>query len=422
MGRCLLRSQSGEDGHGNRGQGDYIERIELLEELREDVQRIGHAAVQGIGPSPEGGRHDAADHFAGSFLGLEDAEERIDRGGNQSQRPDVEADTGPAGGEALGVVTGEPGQRGAVLVEGHPEENDHGEDHDKGDDPALLLLLGEFLDRSGRRRSGLFGVDIGMLEPLAAAQVDGDGNDQGYAGHGEAHVVGAGQVVDIVLGESGEVPVRNPGHLAHQRLQLGCILRGDRPIEVLVRQGRDISFVDQAGLAEEMVGDGRGGGRSEHGADVDGHVEEGEGGVTLGRVFRVVIQVAYEHLQIALEQAGTHRDQEQGQDHESQSDGVGRRRDGQAHIAREHDADAGDDAFSETDLVGEHAAENRHEVHRCQEDGIILVGDRLRETELGLEEKHEDRQHRVVAEALAGVGERKGEQTFGLSFEHSCLH
>ena len=74
-------------------------------------------------------------------------------------------------------------------MEGHPEEDNHGEHHDEGGDAVAGLLGAEFL-HGGVAGGGLFGIHIGVLEPAAAEEVDENGNDEGHAGNGEAHIVG----------------------------------------------------------------------------------------------------------------------------------------------------------------------------------------------------------------------------------------
>ena len=291
-------------------------------------------------------------------------------------------------------------------MERHPEEDDHGEDHDQRDDALAGLLRGQL--HAGVALGGsLLGVDVGVLEPVAAEEVDGDGDDQRHAGHGEAHVVGRGQVLDVVGAEDRRIHGRHGG-VGHHGLQLvetGGVVRADGAVEQLVRQGGDVGLVDEAGLAEEAVGDGRRGGRGEHRADVDRHVEQAERRIALGGIFRIVIQVAHHHLEVALEQARAHADEEQGADHQGHAQAVGGRRDGEGEVADEHHADAGDHALAETDLVGEPAADNGHEVDEGEENRVELAGGCLLPAELGLEEQHEDGQHGVVTKTLAGVGE-----------------
>ncbi len=125
------------------------------------------------------------------------------------------------------------------------------------------------------------------------------------------------------------------------------------------------------------VGEGGGGGGSEHRADVDGHVEEAESGIALGGVLGVVVEITHEHLQVALEQTCSYGDQQQGPDHQGEGEsagGEGVGRDGEAEISEEHHAYARDDALSEADLVGEPAADYGHEIDCCQENGIELAG------------------------------------------------
>ena len=162
--------------------------------------------------------------------------------------------------------------------------------------------------------------------------------------------------------------------------------------------------------------DGRGGG--EQGADVDGHVEEGETGVALGSVLRVVVQVSHHYLQVSFEESCPESDQEQGGDHADERHGTAAQRDGQQQIAEEHDDDAGGDHLPETELVGQDSADEREKVHQHQERAVDEAGGARVQAEVGPEEEREHGDHRVVAEALAGIGQCEGEESFGLSFEH----
>ncbi len=227
-------------------------------------------------------------------------------------------------------------------------------------------------------------------------------------------------MVDIVLAEAGQVH-RGDGSIRHLAGEGGEFLRvlgRDGPAQELVGQGGDVGLVDEAGLAQEPVGDGRGGGGSEHRADVDGHIEQREGGITLGGILRVVVQIAHEDLEVTLEQAGTDGDEGERADHEGDAQAVGRARDGKAEITGEHDGDTGHDAFAVADLVGQPATDHRHEIDGGQEDGIDLAGGSAAPAELGLEEEHEDGQHRVVAEPFSGVGQCQRIKSFVLTFEH----
>ena len=227
-------------------------------------------------------------------------------------------------------------------------------------------------------------------------------------------------MLDVVAAESGRIHGSH-GSVRHQSLELGeagSVVGGDGAVQGLVRQGGDGSLIDKAGLAQEAVGDGGGGRRGEHGADVDGHVEQAEGAVSFGRILGVVVQITYQHLQVALEQARTHGNHEQGTQHERNAHGVGACRDGKGQVTGEHDTDTRHDALAVADLVGQDTAYDRHEINQGQENGVHLAGNSLVPAKLGLEEQHEDGQHGVVAEALTGIGQGKGKQPFRLILEH----
>ena len=342
----------------------------------------------GIDATPQGKRDDSGDKLGFLCLGLEDGKQRVDADGDEGKGPDVEADLHPSAARGHRVVAGKPRERLTVLVERHPEEDDDGKHEAEGHDAVLRLLRGE-LDVA-LVLCLLLGGNVGVTEPAAGGHVDGDGDNQRHAGHGEAHVVGRREVLDVVVRELREVHAGDAGHLSHEVLQLGGVVGRDGAVQELVCQRGDVGLVDEAGLGEEAVGDGRGGSGGKHGADVDGHVEEAEGAVAFRRVLRVVVEVTHKHLQVAFEQARTHGDKEQGAQHQSQAEAVGRCRDGEADVARKHDADTRDDALAVADLVGQDAAYDGHEIDQRQEDGVDLTGCSSLEAELGLKEQHED--------------------------------
>ena len=133
-------------------------------------------------------------------------------------------------------------------------------------------------------------------------------------------------------------------------------------------EGRNLRIVDEAGFAEEEVGDSLGHRRGEHCADVDRHVEKAESGIPLGGVFRVVVEVAHHHLEVAFEQSRADGDQGKGAEHQDFPGQVRRGRYGEAEISEEHHSNSDGYASSVSDLVGEHSSEQRHEVHARQEN------------------------------------------------------
>ena len=381
------------------------------------IGRDGPAVVERP-ESRDDGR--SADELAAALLGLEEAHQSVDAHEHQHEVQDVERHAREARRLGGRIVAGEEGHRRAVLVEGHPEEDHHGEDEHEGRD-ARLGLRRRQLDLRGGARSGLLLCrHVGVPEGLAEGDVDHIGDDQRDARHGETHVIGRREFLDVVRREApqiGDVAADRYG----QPLQLGQRLGGHRsPFgKVLVREGRNLAVVRQSVLREEVVRDPRGHRRGEHGTDVDGHIEYGEGAVALGRIGRIVVQIAHHHLQVALEKARAAGDQRQCQEHErlrreARTGGYRKQR-----VAAEHDDDAERHHPAEAEPVGQDAAEEGHEIDGGQEDAVNLGGHGLRVAEFRLQEQGEDRKHGIVAETLARVGQRKGVQTFGLSFEHN---
>ena len=162
-------------------------------------------------------------------------------------------------------------------------------------------------------------------------------------------------------------------------------------------------------VAEVDIGDFLGHCRGEHCADVDGHIEEAEGGVTLRGIFRVVIEIADEDLEIAFEESCAYGYEGKSAEHYQLSGESGSGRDCKTEVAEKHYGNTDGDTFAVTDFVGEDSSEERHEIHTRKEDGIYLTGSALVPSELGLHQQGEDGEHGVVAEALTGVGEGQGE-------------
>ena len=256
-------------------------------------------------------------------------------------------------------------------MESHPEEDDHGE-HEAQRHDAVFCLLGREL-RLGvlSRHVGSCGlrVAVGVFERAAEGVVDGDAHHEREAGHGESVVVGVGW-------------------------------RGS-PVGLGVLHDFD------------------GGRRCEEGADVDGHVEDGESRVALALQLGVVVEVAHHHLQIAFKEARADAHHEQGGKHEHHGGHAVACRDGEHEVAQKHHDDARRHAFAVADAVGQRAAHEGQKIDQGQEASIDGAGRAFRPAEVGFQEEREDGQHGVIAEALAGVGEGQGKQSFGLSFKHS---
>ena len=145
--------------------------------------------------------------------------------------------------------------------------------------------------------------------------------------------------------------------------------------------------------------------RSEEGSDVDGHIEDRETIVALGSVAGIVIELTDHHLQVALEKRRADRDQQQSSGHHRNGSHAIAGGHGEEQIADEHDEDAKRHTASEADLVSHGTADDRQEIDEHEERGVDRTGQALAPSEVGLQEEHEDGQHRVVAETLSCVGQ-----------------
>ncbi len=304
-------------------------------------------------------------------------------------------------------------------MEGHPEEDDHEEDEAEGDEALARLFAGE-LDDLGFEGRGLGLLALGQggrLVVFAEGPEDDHREDEADAGHAEAEVVGLAQGIDVVRREAAQ---RVDGH--GRVLALGDGQErgrvGQLALEEIIGQGRYAGVIDEVRLAQDPVAHGHGGRRGEHGPDVDAHVEDVERPVAHPRVLGVVVEVADEGLEVALEQARAQgHDGQRGDD--EREPGVHRRRQGQQDVADEHDDDAQADrpAVAE-EAVGQEAAEQGEDVDADQEGGVDRARGGGGKSVLRLHEQDEDADHGVEAEAFAHVGEEGDEQAFRVSFEH----
>ena len=178
-GVIALGGEGSEYGHGYRGQGHYEEGIELLEYLGQQAYGLvtertvaedqGHYRGQG---------HETGYNLTALFLRLENGERRIYRNDYEYEVQHIGQNPGKSCHLGSRVVTGEEGQGETVLLEGHPEEDNHCEDEQQGHDTGLGLLLGELDDGLSALGLELALCDVGVLEALAEAEVDQDRENQ----------------------------------------------------------------------------------------------------------------------------------------------------------------------------------------------------------------------------------------------------
>ena len=258
-----------------------------------------------------------------------------------------------------------------------------------------------------------------MLEGLAETciyKVRYDKRDTSYA---EAHVIRRREFLDVVLRECRQI-----ARCAHRRSQLlkFCQRLGRHVgtlLEILVCKCGNLTVIYQTVLSKEVVGDPLGHTGSEHGADVDGHVEDRECVVSFCLICGIIVEIAHQYLQVTLEETRTAGYERQRTEHERLTCETCISRYGQQRISDKHDEDTERDHLAEAELVGQNTSEEGHEIDCGEEDAVDLRGDGLGVAELRLQEQREDRKHGIVAEALTRIGQRKGIQTFWLSFEHN---
>ena len=157
---------------------------------------------------------------------------------------------------------------------------------------------------------------------------------------------------------------------------------------------------------------------SKHSTDIDGHVEQLETRVTLLGILRFIVEVAHHYLEVTLEQTCTKTDSQKCTSHSNQSYRVLAKGQRQQHVASEHDEDTNGNHLVISELVCQNTTNQGQEVNQTKEYGENRTCQFLVKTEIGLKKQREHRQHCVVTETLACVGQSKRPKTFRLSFEH----
>ena len=319
-----------------------------------------------------------------------------------------------------GVVLCEECQGQSVLVEREPEENHDGE-YGKQGVKTLFDLLGRLLDfgfgRFALLRYG-FGSRVGQV--VAVGYEDHQGDEHGEDGHAECIVESGVECFEVVLGKGGHVGRSTvEAYLGGQFGKTSFYhFGGHRSVVELVAQGGQVGVVGEALCAQPPVAYSHGCHRGEHAADVDEHVEDLETGVAQFSVFLVVVELADECLQVALEQSVTECDDHQGADDNGfRADGW----DGQNDVSQGHDQDTGGDgAFVVASAVGDQTSHHGQNIDRCIEERINFSGAFPVDAEFRHKEKGQDRHHGVKSETFAHVRQRGGDKAFGLSSHKWC--
>ena len=124
--------------------------------------------------------------------------------------------------------------------------------------------------------------------------------------------------------------------VVNKPLQQFLVGRRACSVKYLMGNGRHTAVVNKTVLAHHPIGHSRSRRRCEHRADVYGHIENGERGIALAAVTRVVIKVSHHYLQVSLEKAGTHCNERQRSYHAPKADTVGLGRNCKEEVANKH--------------------------------------------------------------------------------------
>ena len=184
-----LCSQSTKDSHRHRGEGYHIEGVELLEDRSGNCHNL-LAIILKEEESQSSSYHDEGNHLTLTCLRLEQGEECIDDKDHSHQIPNIKAHGLNAGSTVGCKLIGKIGQRESVLVESHPEEDDHGKHQAECHDALFGLLFGEFLNRCSFSSFSLLTATLCMTERATENVVDSDRKNQRCTSHSEREVIG----------------------------------------------------------------------------------------------------------------------------------------------------------------------------------------------------------------------------------------
>ena len=200
-------------------------------------------------------------------------------------------------------------------------------------------------------------------------------------------------------------------------VQIGIVIVQCGEVVELYVIGRDGGIVGITILFEEVVIDGVGHARGEESSDIDEHVENGESDVAVTAVLGIIVKIADQGLQVTFEAPCPYRNQGQGGEHDELARHVGFGGHRQQQVTAEHDDETDQDGLSITQyLVGDDTAQEGEEVNSGKEYAVNHTGCGARQAEFRLHEQGQDGKHGVIAEAFTHVGQRKDDESFGVSF------
>ena len=166
-------------------------------------------------------------------------------------------------------LIGKPSQGQTILMESHPEEDNHSEYQTEANDALLGLSRTHLLNFLRLLTILLLVRSQHLLISLLTQEVNQDGNDDRYTSHGKCEVIRVClSVTEVIL---------CPSHDG------GCCCW------------------------------------SKQGTNVDSHIEERETRVTMLGIFRIIVEVTYHHLKVTFKETSTQTYKQQRCSHSSHS-------------------------------------------------------------------------------------------------------
>ena len=273
------------------------------------------------------------------------------------------------GEDAVGLFFGEEGHGAAGLFKTEPEEDDEeGEDEDGADGFGIVF--------------GLFDAAFFVAADVGESEESGDGGDEDEDADAGLDGVGNGVegVVDVAEGKLGDDKGQGGGDGGDDE-DVESVFEIEEALVGDLATGRETGFSEpvlsqeedddadahsdgggeESDFESEDLSEGAADEGGEEGADVDAHVEDGEGAVA-SWIF-VFIEVPDDSGDVGLEKSVSEDEQ-----CESEVQGT---REHHGELAEHHDQAAGEDGFSGAEeFVGQETADKRGEVYEARVDGI----------------------------------------------------
>jgi len=243
---------------------------------------------------------------------LEQREQSINDDQKEGEVGDIEAQAVDTRYGLSRIVASKERQSQTILMESHPEEDDDSEDQHKRGDAFFRLSRGQFLLYDVSRFS-LLRVIICMFKSRTECVINTNREYQRDTCDGETIVISLRKLIYISRAERSGITGETLGRL--QSFQGSFVFSRNVSVQKLVSQRRQLGDIGKTSLPQNIIRNLRCCGRRIHGTDVNGHIEDAKRRIAFRLVFRRIVQIANQDLQVSLKQTRTNSNQSQSTEH-----------------------------------------------------------------------------------------------------------